>query len=162
MNLHTEQVMKSKKLYSWRPAAPQREFELIVEELPSLQNGEALVQVAGCGVCHTDISFWHDGVPTKHPFPLTLGHEISGTVVDGPEKWLSKNVIIPAVLPCGDCELCNNDRGNICQNQLMPGNDFHGGFASHIVVPHKFLCPVSDKILENHIILLWNQSFKII
>ncbi len=32
----------------------------------------------------------------------------------------------------------------------MPGNDFHGGFASHIVVPHKYLCPVPDSILENY------------
>ena len=41
-----------------------------------------VVRVAGCGVCHTDIGFWKDGVPTKHALPLTLGHEISGTVVE--------------------------------------------------------------------------------
>ena len=45
--------------------------------------GEVVVQVAGCGVCHTDLGFFYDGVPTRHPFPLTLGHEISGHVVDG-------------------------------------------------------------------------------
>lgn len=38
----------------------------------------------------------------------------------------------------------------MCQNQLMPGNDFHGGFASHIIVPHKFLCPVPDSVLEDY------------
>lgn len=38
----------------------------------------------------------------------------------------------------------------MCQNQKMPGNDFHGGFASHIVVPHKYLCPVPDSILKEY------------
>ena len=41
--------------------------------------GEVVVRVAGCGVCHTDLGFFYDGVPTRHPLPLMLGHEISGT-----------------------------------------------------------------------------------
>ncbi|MBW7937233.1 MAG: 6-hydroxycyclohex-1-ene-1-carbonyl-CoA dehydrogenase, partial [Flavobacteriales bacterium] len=68
----------------------------------------------------------------------------------GPEHLKGKNVIIPAVLPCGECDLCKKGRSNICQNQLMPGNDFHGGFASHIVVPHKYLCPVPDSVLQKY------------
>ena len=109
-----------------------------------------LVKIAGCGVCHTDLSFWHDGVQTKHALPLTLGHEISGTVIAGEKSWLNKAVIIPAVLPCGECELCKKGRSNICRNQLMPGNDFQGGFASHINVPSRFLCPVPDSILKSY------------
>ena len=38
--------------------------------------------MAGCGVCHTDLGFLHDGVRTRHPLPLILGHEISGYVED--------------------------------------------------------------------------------
>jgi len=38
----------------------------------------------------------------------------------------------------------------MCQKQLMPGNDFHGGFASHIKVPYKNLCIVQDSILERY------------
>ncbi len=104
-------------------------FKLVESEMPSINENEALVKIAGCGVCHTDLSFWNDGVRTKKEMPLTLGHEISGTVIDGPDFLKGKNVIIPAVLPCGNCELCNKGRSNMCQNQLMPGNDFHGGFA---------------------------------
>lgn len=127
-----------------------KEFTLIEQSIPVLKDGEALVKVAGCGVCHTDISFWHNGVQTKHALPLTLGHEISGQVVNGPDEWLNKNVIIPAVLPCGECELCRKGRSNICRNQLMPGNDFDGGFASHIIVPARYLCPVPDKVLKKY------------
>ena len=138
------------KIKQWQMTQLKEDFSLIESDIPILNENEALVKIAGCGVCHTDLSFWHDGVRTKKEMPLTLGHEISGVVVEGPENLKGKNVIIPAVLPCGDCELCNKGRSNMCQNQLMPGNDFHGGFSSHIVVPHKFLCEVPDTILERY------------
>jgi 6-hydroxycyclohex-1-ene-1-carbonyl-CoA dehydrogenase len=140
----------SVKMYQWQMKELKQPFELVESNSPELNDSEVLVKVAGCGVCHTDLSFWHFGVPTKHPLPLTLGHEIAGEVVDGPDEWIGENVIIPAVLPCGECELCKRGRGNMCQKQLMPGNDFHGGFASHIVVPHKNLCVVPDPILERY------------
>lgn len=137
-------------MHQWQMTAIDKEFELVKTDLPQINNKEALVEIAGCGVCHTDLSFWHYGVRTKHELPLTLGHEISGKVIEGPAHLKGKNVIIPAVLPCGECDLCKNGRSNICQNQLMPGNDFHGGFASHIKVPHKYLCIIPDKVLEKY------------
>ncbi len=138
------------KIRQWQMTALREDFTLVESAMPVIGENEALVKIAGCGVCHTDLSFWHDGVRTKKELPLTLGHEISGTVVAGPAQWLGKNVIIPAVLPCGDCELCNKGRSNICQRQLMPGNDFHGGFASHIAVPFRYLCPVPDDLLQKY------------
>ncbi len=142
--------MHDNTIFCWQMTELKKEFSLLSYPMPELRPGEALVKVAGCGVCHTDISFWHHGVQTKHPLPLTLGHEISGEVIDGPAEWLHKKVIIPAVLPCGECELCTKGRSNICRNQRMPGNDFHGGFASHIIVPARFLCPVPDSVLETY------------
>ena len=138
------------KLRQWQMTELKKDFSLVESDMPSINEDEAIIKIAGCGVCHTDLSFWHDGVRTKKEMPLTLGHEISGVVTSGPVQWVGKNVIIPAVLPCGDCELCNKGRSNMCQNQLMPGNDFHGGFASHIKVPHKYLCEVPDSILEDY------------
>ena len=142
--------MGENTISSWQMTDLKGEFQFKEIPVPDLKDNEVLVKVAGCGVCHTDISFWYHGVKTRHPLPLTLGHEISGTVLAGPDNWINKNVIIPAVLPCGECELCKKGRGNICQNQLMPGNDFDGGFASHIIVPFKYLCPVPDKVLEKY------------
>ena len=137
-------------MYSWQMTELKSEFSLRESTFPELQSDEALVKIAGCGVCHTDLSFWYFGVKTKKELPLTLGHEISGEVIQGSPEWLGKKVIIPAVLPCGECELCKKGRSNMCQNQLMPGNDFDGGFASHIKVPSRFLCPVPDKVLEKY------------
>ncbi|MCW5630144.1 MAG: alcohol dehydrogenase catalytic domain-containing protein, partial [Rhodoferax sp.] len=109
------------------------------------QAGEVVVAVAGCGVCHTDLGYFYDGVRTNQPLPLALGHEVSGTVVAagaGSEAWIGKSVIVPAVLPCGSCDLCQRGLGTICRGQKMPGNDIQGGFASHIVVPGRGLCAV--------------------
>jgi 6-hydroxycyclohex-1-ene-1-carbonyl-CoA dehydrogenase len=114
--------------------------------------GEVVVDIAGCGVCHTDLGYLYDGVRTNHPLPLALGHEISGRVVDagaGAEGWRAKAVIVPAVLPCGECDLCERGLGTICRRQKMPGNDIHGGFASHIVVPGRGLCEVDEARLAS-------------
>lgn len=116
--------------------------------IPEPGAGEVLVRVAGCGVCHTDIGFWRDGVKTRQPLPLTLGHEISGTVVQASagHEWLNgREVIVPAVIPCGQCELCEQGRGNICRAQLMPGNDMDGGFAEFVRVPARGLCLVDER-----------------
>ncbi len=137
-------------MYSWQMTELKSDFKLIESEFPQLHDGEVIVQIAGCGVCHTDLSFWHFGVKTRKELPLTLGHEISGKVIAGNSDWVGKKVIIPAVLPCGECELCKKGRSNMCQNQLMPGNDFNGGFASHIKVPSKFLCPVPESVLDKY------------
>ncbi len=135
---------------AYQMTAKDKPFEKMVYQSAELKPDDALVEIAGCGVCHTDLSFWHYGVPTRHELPLVLGHEISGIVLEGPDNVKGKKVIIPAVLPCGECELCKTDRSNICQKQKMPGNDFHGGFASHIVVPAKFLALVPDSALTDH------------
>lgn len=115
--------------------------------MPQLQAGEALVQVKGCGVCHTDISYFYMGVPTENKPPLTLGHEISGVVVAGPAELVGKEVIVPAVMPCNECDICKSGRSNRCLSQKMPGNSLgiYGGFASHIPVPAADLCVVGDR-----------------
>src|SRR5512134_2067720 len=98
---------------------------------PEPSEDEVLVRVAGCGVCHTDIGFWREGVPTRHALPLTLGHEIAGTVQAAGAAWaalVGREVVVPAVIPCGNCGLCAGGRSNVCRHQKMPGNDIDGGF----------------------------------
>jgi 6-hydroxycyclohex-1-ene-1-carbonyl-CoA dehydrogenase len=115
------------------------------KECPVLSPEDVLIRVAGCGVCHTDLGFIHDGVRTRHPLPLILGHEISGHVEDAGSRHrnlVGKAVVVPAVLPCGECALCRGGHPTICAAQIMPGNDRDGGFATHVVLPGTFLCVV--------------------
>lgn len=116
-------------------------------ELGTPAPGNVIVEVAGCGVCHTDLGFLYDGVRTNQPLPLCLGHEISGRVVQvsaGAEAWNGRAVLVPAVMPCGECDACRRGKGTICPSQKMPGNDIHGGFATHVEVPARGLCAVDE------------------
>ena len=135
--------------YGFRLSGVGQRLEL--HEFPVLEPGpdQVLVKVAGCGVCHTDIGYAFDGVPTRHPLPLVLGHEIVGRVVAAGERvsrWQGQTVIVPAVIPCGECPACKAGRATICRKQFMPGNDGDGGFATHVVVPGRGLCPVPDHL----------------
>src|ERR1041385_4092190 len=115
--------------------------------VPGLKDGEALVEISGCGVCGTDLGYFYDGIPTVSRPPLILGHEISGTVVAGDAAWLGREVIVPTIIPCRECELCRSGRANRCVHQKMPGYSYgvYGGFASHIPVPARELCAVPQR-----------------
>lgn len=135
-------------MHAWRLTEADSPLELAELPLPEPGPGEALLQVIACGLCHTDVGFVYGGVRPNATLPLTLGHEIVGKVVacgPGAEQVDGATVLVPAVLPCGECELCLSGRGNACRWQKMPGNDFDGGFASHFLAPARFLCPVGDR-----------------
>ena len=145
---------------AWLMTAPGVPFERRALPAQDPAAGDVVVEVAGCGVCHTDLSFLYLGVKTRHELPLVLGHEISGVVrqvgTGADPSLLGRPVVVPAVLPCGECDLCRAGHRRICRNQVMPGNDRHGGFASHAVVPARFVCPVPDAVLARH--ELWELS----
>lgn len=125
---------------------------LTIEEIPtpSPGPGEALVRVAGCGMCHTDLHYMDHGVkPFKTP-PLVLGHEIAGTVaavgagVTG--RAPGDRVVIPSVFGCGRCEFCRHGRENLCVEMVMLGNNIDGGYAENVLVPARELVPVPDSL----------------
>ncbi|HOC37923.1 MAG TPA: 6-hydroxycyclohex-1-ene-1-carbonyl-CoA dehydrogenase [Thermodesulfobacteriota bacterium] len=148
--------MIPKKIQTWQMTQPWSEegshvipgrIEQTEIDVPPVQSGDVLVEIAGCGVCHTDLGFFYDGVPTIQKAPLTLGHEISGRVIAGDSELFGREVIIPSVMPCNNCPICAQDRGNRCLHQKMPGNSMgiYGGYSSHIVVPEADLCVVKDR-----------------
>lgn len=111
-------------------------------ETPSVGPGDALVGVAACGVCATDLHYLH-GTPTFKTPPLILGHEVSGWVEAlGPGVTgfaHGETVLVPAVLSCGECLNCRRGRDNLCERMVMPGNHADGGFAEFIRVPARNL-----------------------
>ena len=134
------------RIDTWQIVEPGKLARVTIE-VPEIKSGEVLVEIAGCGVCHTDLGYFYEGVPTITKPPLTLGHEISGRAIAGDDEWVGKEVVIPAVMPCNNCPICAAGRGNRCLAQKMPGNSMgiYGGFSSHIVVPSKDLCPVENR-----------------
>ncbi len=138
-----------RRAYGYRLVSPGQPLEPY--ELPPLDPDpkEVVIEVAGCGVCHTDVGFATGSVPSRHPLPLILGHEISGRVVAAGAQsahWQGRCVVVPAVIPCGVCPACLAGRPTICRQQFMPGNDGDGGFATHVRVPSCGLCPVPEHL----------------
>ena len=140
--------------YRWTMTGARKPLVREDTPIPEPAAREAVVEVVGCGVCHTDLAFLFDGVRPRHPLPIALGHEIAGTVVaagDWAQDWIGRDVVVPAVMPCGTCTACAAGRGTICSRQKMPGNDIHGGFASHVRVPADGLCEVPHPGPDGHI-----------
>jgi 6-hydroxycyclohex-1-ene-1-carbonyl-CoA dehydrogenase len=136
--------------YRWQMTEAGKPMSKVVFDPPPLEPEEALVQIAGCGVCHTDLGFFYDGVRTNKQPPLTLGHEISGRVESAGGQasgWIGKAVIVIASIPCGDCDLCRRGKATICRKQMFLGSDVDGGFASHIKVPARSLIAVDEQAL---------------
>ncbi len=109
--------------------------------------GDVIVKVEGCGLCHTDLGFLDGNVEPRGGRPLIPGHEVSGVVISPDDsELLGKQVIVPAVWPCGDCGLCRAGRPNACQRQRMPGNDVPGGFAGHLAAPAASLAVLPKEV----------------
>ena len=93
---------------------------LHIEEIPIPEplDGEVLVKVTACGVCHTDLHVMKAEV--AFPTPAVLGHEISGTLVAlgpgvaGPPPGTA--VACAFIMPCGRCRLCAVGRDDLCDN----------------------------------------------
>ncbi len=124
---------------------------LKIEEVPTpeISAEEALIKIAACGVCHTDLHYL-EGVPTFKKPPLILGHEASGIVTKVGEKVTkvkeNDRVLIPPVLTCGTCYNCRIGRENLCRNIVMIGNSIDGAYAEYTKIPAKDLIKLPTEI----------------
>lgn len=138
---------------AWVQASPKE--TLTLREFPlAVGPQDAVVAVAACGVCHTDVGFWDGSVKPRGGYPLVLGHEASGTVVEAPAgqaHLVGQQVVIPAVWCCGECAPCRAGRETSCLKQKMPGNDVPGAFAAHVAVPARCLAPVPEPVSEERL-----------
>ncbi len=93
---------------------------LVLEDIPVPQprDGEVLVRVHACGVCHTDLHVIKSEV--AFPRPAVLGHEVSGTVVElGPRVGnvaVGDRVVSTFIMPCGVCRRCVRGHEDLCEN----------------------------------------------
>lgn len=127
-----------------------RPLEVTEVPTPVPGPGEALIRVAGCGLCHTDLHYVDHGVKTFKPPPIILGHEAAGTIEaladDVTDRSVGDRVLIPAVLSCGRCRFCRAGRENICEDLTMLGNNMDGAYAEFVTVPASELVPVPDSL----------------
>ncbi len=126
--------------------APGKPLRLAELPVPSPNEGQVLIQVAACGVCHTDLHIL-DGELTRPKLPLVLGHQIVGTVADvgrGVTRFeIGERVGVPWLgWTDGTCRYCRRGQENLCESARFTGYDLDGGFAEYALADERFCFPL--------------------
>jgi propanol-preferring alcohol dehydrogenase len=113
---------------------------------PEPKEGELLIKVSTCGVCHTEIDEIEGRTPPS-AYPVIPGHQVIGTVE---QTRGTQNTIKPGdrvgiawiYSACGKCQYCLSGNENLCENFRATGRDANGGYAEYMVVPELFAYPI--------------------
>ena len=128
-------------------------LELFEFPYPSCKEDEVVVEVATCGVCRTELDEIEGRTPPSF-FPMILGHEIVGRVVEKGSQVQKLKIgdrvgIAWIHSSCGHCSYCLEGRENLCAEFKATGRDAHGGYAEYTAVKedYAFLLPpvISDE-----------------
>ncbi len=105
--------------------------------------GEVLVKMEATGICGSDMHAYHGHDARRVP-PLILGHEIVGTVVDGPQA--GTRVVINPLITCGQCHFCDTGLSNLCAERELIGMRLEGAYAEKVVIPTRNMIPISNDL----------------
>jgi len=120
-------------------------LDIVDRDPPESQAGHAVVRVHLAGICNTDLEI----VRGYMGFRGTLGHEIVGSVVDGPDEWLGARVAAEINFACGSCSFCLRKLSRHCPTRRVMGIlGADGGFAEFVAVPVANLHRVPDAISD--------------
>jgi alcohol dehydrogenase, propanol-preferring len=125
--------------------APGRALRAAELEPPAPGPGRALVEVAACGVCRTDLHIV-DGELPEPELPLVPGHQIVGRVLEGGGRFSpGDRVGVPWLgWTCGECRYCLGGRENLCERARFTGYQIAGGYAEQAAADERFCFPLPD------------------
>ncbi|MGW4478620.1 NAD(P)-dependent alcohol dehydrogenase [Rhodococcus triatomae] len=121
--------------------------------VPEIGPSDLLVRVGAAGICHSDLHLLHFPVKIREE-PLTLGHEIAGTIeavgseVDG--RHAGERGVIYLCWSCGVCRECISGNENVClavgrtAMPPCPGLGPDGGMAEYVRVPARSFVPIGE------------------
>jgi propanol-preferring alcohol dehydrogenase len=120
-------------------------FEEISE--PQIIEGEVLLRVTRCGVCHTELDEIEGRTPPPD-LPVILGHQVVGVIEEGANKGQRAGVAWIASA-CGHCQYCLAGNENLCAEFKATGRDLNGGYAEYMKVRADFVHPIPDSISDS-------------
>ena len=120
-------------------------LDVVDVEPGPLDPGWVRLRVEACGICGSDLHFWHGHLP--RPLGTSPGHELVGTVVDGPAGLADVRYAVSPNVTCGECAFCRTGRTNLC-GRGGPGLGLgrHGGLADMVDAPVANLAPIPDGV----------------
>jgi propanol-preferring alcohol dehydrogenase len=113
-----------------------------------------LIAVAACGVCHSDLHLAMGEWDLLRPItklPLTLGHEVAGTIAaigEGVSGFDTGDRVGAPWLhwTCGECEFCLMGRETLCSKQQVTGCTVDGGFAEFVKAKASHIAKLPDEL----------------
>ena len=117
-------------------------------DMPTPAADEVLVRVRACGICGSDLHFYH-GVFPANP-NISPGHEFAGEVaevgqeVSGFEE--GQRVVVEPIRRCQECAFCRTGRYHLCPKHMLLGTFAPGGLAEYVSVPAYTLYPLPDHL----------------
>jgi len=122
---------------------------------PTPGEGEVLIRVLTCGVCHTELDEIEGRTPPPE-LPVVLGHQVVGVVEDVSQvKQVSQvkkgdRVGVAWIFSaCGECEYCTSGQENLCPYFKATGRDANGGYAEYMTVPAGFVHPIPQLLSDS-------------
>lgn len=135
-------------------------LEIVEKDLPQINSTEVLIKVKACGICGSDVHMAQRDengyilYPGLTAFPVTLGHEFSGIVMEAGEKAINKRTGKPfkegdivtseEMFWCGRCRPCADGFPNHCELLHELGFTKDGSFAEYIKVDSRYLWDLDD------------------
>jgi len=115
---------------------------------PSPGEGDILIKVTACGVCHTELDEIEGRTPPPK-FPIILGHQVVGNVVDvgaHAKRFATGDRVGVGWIfsACGQCKFCHLGKENLCAEFKATGRDADGGYAEYMTVPEGFAYPIPE------------------
>ena len=115
---------------------------------PDINDGEILVKISACGVCHTELDEIEGRTPPPR-LPVVLGHQVVGRVEEtgrGANRFrVGDRVGIGWIYSsCGKCRFCLQGDENLCEEFRATGRDVNGGYAEYISLMEEFAYPIPD------------------
>lgn len=124
----------------------QTPLELVGVPVPNPGEGEILIRVAACGVCHTELDEIEGRTPPPR-LPVVPGHQVAGRVVAcgrNARRFREGDRVGAAWIfsACGTCAHCLLGEENLCADFRATGRDANGGYAEYMTVREDFAYPI--------------------
>ena len=135
---------------------------------PKFGEGEILLRVTRCGVCHTELDEIEGRTPPPH-LPVVLGHQVIGTVEKSSNDFSRSKATAPfgddkvattiqtgqrvgvawIASACGHCQYCFSGQENLCAEFKATGRDINGGYAEYMSIRADFVHPIPHSISDS-------------
>jgi 2-desacetyl-2-hydroxyethyl bacteriochlorophyllide A dehydrogenase len=108
---------------------------------PVVKDGWAVIRIKAAGICGSDINAYKGKGQVLH-YPIILGHEVSGEIVECSAQSgfvPGDRVMVEPYLPCGSCYACTLGRTNCCEQLRVLGVQTDGAMSEYILHPEGLL-----------------------